>query len=156
MTRTGEAFMPADDYGRGMRPFSVNLLVRDMRASLAFYERVLGAGVRYADGDFAVLKLLDFEFMLHADHTYDHHPLNERLKNSGVRGTGAELRVFGIDPDSLERRARDGRGDDYSNDAGFSAWVAGCDAGGPGWIYLGGGSADAERDVRSVVAGRGG
>jgi uncharacterized glyoxalase superfamily protein PhnB len=107
MTRTGEAFMPADEYGRGMRPFSVNLLVRDMRASLAFYERVLGAGVRYADGDFAVLKLLDFEFMLHADHTYDHHPLNERLKNPGVRGTGAELRVFGIDPDSLEKRGRE-------------------------------------------------
>jgi uncharacterized glyoxalase superfamily protein PhnB len=108
MTRTGEAFMPADEYGRGMRPLSVNLLVRDTRASLEFYERVHGAEVRYADGDFAVLKLLDFEFMLHADHTYDHHPLNERLKNSGVRGTGAELRVFGIDPDSLERRARDG------------------------------------------------
>ena len=41
MTRRGEAFMPADDYGRGMRPFSVNLLVRDMRVSLVFYERVL-------------------------------------------------------------------------------------------------------------------
>lgn len=107
MTRTGEAFMPADDYGRGMRLFSVNLLVRDMRASLAFYERVLGASVRYADGDFAVLKLLDFEFMLHADHTYDHHPLFARLKTTGVRGTGAELRVFGIDPDSLEKRARE-------------------------------------------------
>jgi uncharacterized glyoxalase superfamily protein PhnB len=107
MTRTGEAFMPADDYGRGMRPFSVNLLVRDMRPSLAFYERVLGATVRYADDDFAVLKLLDFEFMLHADHAYDHHPLYERLKSPGVRGTGAELRVFGIDPDSLERRARE-------------------------------------------------
>jgi uncharacterized glyoxalase superfamily protein PhnB len=106
-TRTGEAFMPADDYGRGMRPFSVNLLVRNMQASLAFYERVLGAVVRYADDDFAVLKLLDFEFMLHVDHTYDHHPLYERLKNPGVRGTGAELRVFGIDPDSLEKRARE-------------------------------------------------
>jgi uncharacterized glyoxalase superfamily protein PhnB len=107
MKRTGEAFMPADNYGRGMRPFSVNLLVRDLRASLAFYERVLGAAVRYSDGDFAVLKLLDFEFMLHADHTYDRHPLYERLKNSGVRGTGAELRVLGIDPDLLEKRARD-------------------------------------------------
>lgn len=106
-TRTGEAFMPADEYGRGMRQFSVNLLVRDMRASLAFYERVLGAAVRYADDDFAVLKLLDFEFMLHVDHTYDHHPLYERLKIPGVRGTGAELRVFGIDPDSLEKQARD-------------------------------------------------
>jgi catechol 2,3-dioxygenase-like lactoylglutathione lyase family enzyme len=107
MTRTGEAFMPADDYGRGMRQFSVNLLVRDLRASLAFYEQVLGAVVRYSDGDFAVLKLLDFEFLLHVDHTYDHHPLYERLQAPGLRGTGAELRVFGIDPDSLERRARE-------------------------------------------------
>jgi uncharacterized glyoxalase superfamily protein PhnB len=107
MTRTGEAFMPADEYGRGMRSFSVNLLVRDMRASLAFYERVLGAAVRYADGNFAVLRLLDFEFMLHADHTYDHHPLYERLQTPGLRGTGAELRVLGIDPDSLEKRARE-------------------------------------------------
>jgi uncharacterized glyoxalase superfamily protein PhnB len=107
MKRTGEAFMPADDYGRGMRPFSVNLLVRDLPASLAFYERVLGASVRYTDADFAVLKLLDFEFMLHADHTYDLHPLYERLKIPGVRGTGAELRVLGIDPDSLEKRARE-------------------------------------------------
>ncbi len=107
MTRMGGAFMPADDYGRGMRPFSVNLLVRDMRLSLAFYERVLAAAVRYADDDFAVLKLLDFEFMLHADHTYDRHPLYGRLQTPGLRGTGAELRVFGIDPDSLERRARE-------------------------------------------------
>jgi uncharacterized glyoxalase superfamily protein PhnB len=107
MTRTGAAFMPADEYGRGMRPFSVNLLVRDIRASLAFYERVLGAAVRYADSDFAVLKLLDFEFMLHADHAYDHHPLYQRLQAPGLRGTGAELRVLGLDPDSLEQRARD-------------------------------------------------
>jgi uncharacterized glyoxalase superfamily protein PhnB len=106
MTRTGEAFMPADDYGRGMRSFSVNLLVRNLPASLAFYERVLGAAVRYADSDFAVLKLLDFEFLLHADHTYDQHPLFERLNGPGMRGTGAELRVLGIDPDSVEKRAR--------------------------------------------------
>ena len=153
-TRTGEAFMPADEYGRGMRPFSVNLLVREMQVSLTFYERVLGAMVRYADDDFAVLKLLDFEFMLHADHTYDHHPLFERLKTPGLRGTGAELRVFGIDPDLLEQRAG-GRGYDYSDHAGFSARVAGRDAGGSGRIYLGGGSANAEGDVRSVVAAGG-
>src|SRR5690348_14515354 len=106
MKRTGEAFMPADEYGRGMRPFSVNLLVRDIQASLSFYERVLGAAARYVDADFAVLKLLYFEFLLHADHTYDCHPLSERLKAPGLRGTGAELRVLGIDPDSLEKRAR--------------------------------------------------
>jgi len=83
------------------------LLPQWLRVSLLFYERVLGTAVRYADDDFAVLRLLDFEFMLHVDHTYDHHPLYERLKSPGVRGTGAELRVFGIDPDSLERRARE-------------------------------------------------
>src|SRR5258705_12900975 len=109
MTRMGGAFMPGDDYGRGMRPFSVNLLVRDTRVSLAFYERVLGAAVRYADDDFAVLKLLDFEFMLHADHTYDRHPLYKRLQTPGMPGTGAELGVYGIDPDSVERSARDSR-----------------------------------------------
>ena len=105
-TRMGEAFMPADEYGREMRPFSVNLLVRDVRVSLKFYEQVLGVTVRYADGDFAVLRLLDFEWMLHADHTYDHHPLHERLQEPGLRGTGAELRVLGVDPDALERRAK--------------------------------------------------
>src|SRR5258708_23911719 len=99
MTRFGGAFMAADDYGRGMRPFSVNLLVRDTRVSLAFYERVLGAAVRYADDDFAVLKLLDFEFMLHADHTYDHQPLYYRWALPGLRGTAAQLRVVRIAPE---------------------------------------------------------
>jgi uncharacterized glyoxalase superfamily protein PhnB len=105
--KTGNAFMPADEYGRSMRSFSVNLLVRDVKASLHFYQRVLGAAVRYSDPDFAVLRLLDFEFLLHADHTYDHHPLFPRLEASGPRGTGAELRVLGIDPDVLEKRARE-------------------------------------------------
>ena len=105
-TRTGDAFMPADDYGRALPKFSVNLLVRSVEKSLPFYRNILGATVRYADGDFAALALLDVDFMLHADHTYDHHPLYRRLQNEGPRGTGAELRVLGIDPDALEARAR--------------------------------------------------
>jgi hypothetical protein len=39
--RTGEAFMPADEYGRGMAKFSVNLLVRDVAKSVKFYRQVL-------------------------------------------------------------------------------------------------------------------
>jgi uncharacterized glyoxalase superfamily protein PhnB len=98
--------MPADQYGRSLPKFSVNLLVRDVQKSLLFYRDVLGATVRYSDNDFAALHLLGFDFMLHADHTYDHHPSFERLKTSGPRGTGAELRVLGIDPDAVERRAQ--------------------------------------------------
>src|SRR6266849_3881795 len=106
--RTGESWMPADEYGRALPRFSLNLLVRDVQLSLPFYRDVLGAAVRYADEDFAALSLAGFEFMLHADHTYDHHPLYGRLAKAGdaARGTGAELRVMGIDPDALEARAR--------------------------------------------------
>jgi predicted enzyme related to lactoylglutathione lyase len=105
-TRKGDAWMPADDYGRSLPRFSLNLLVRDVARSLPFYRDVLEAAVRYADADFVALSLQGVDFMLHADHTYDHHPLFERLKGSGPRGTGAELRVKGIDPDAAEKRAK--------------------------------------------------
>jgi uncharacterized glyoxalase superfamily protein PhnB len=108
MRRTGSSWMPADDYGRQMPKFSVNLLVRDVEKSLPFYLNVLGATARYADEDFAAMSLAGFEFMLHSDHTYDHHPLSKRLAAAGhaARGTGAELRVMGIDPDAVEARAK--------------------------------------------------
>ena|ERR1700730_8959309 len=104
--RMGDAWMPAEDYGRAMPKFSVNLLVRNVDRSIPFYRDVLGATVRYADKDFAALNLHGVDFMLHADHTYDHHPLYERLRAGGLRGTGAELRVMGIDPDAAQRRAQ--------------------------------------------------
>jgi uncharacterized glyoxalase superfamily protein PhnB len=106
-TRTGDAFMPADEYGRQLPKFSVNLLVRNIAESLPFYTGVLGATVRYSDNDFAAMRLLDWDFMLHADHSYDHHPLFERFKNVKQRGAGAEIRVLGIDPDKVEKRAQD-------------------------------------------------
>ncbi|HEX4537999.1 MAG TPA: VOC family protein [Candidatus Acidoferrum sp.] len=105
MTRTGDGWMPADEYGRALPKFSVNLLVRELSRSLSFYQQVLGATLRYSDTDFAALLLNGVDFMLHADHTYDHHPLHKRLQGGEKRGTGAELRVMGIDPDSLQKRA---------------------------------------------------
>jgi uncharacterized glyoxalase superfamily protein PhnB len=105
-TRTGEAFMPADEYGRTLPKFSVNLLVRSVAYSVEFYRHVLGVTVRYADDDFAALQLQGMDFMLHADHAYDHHPLYARLAGVEKRGTGAELRVLGIDPDLIEQGAK--------------------------------------------------
>lgn len=61
--------------------------------------------MRYADGDFATLALLGINFMLHADHAYDHHALYPRLQAARERGVGAELRFLGIDPDEVEARA---------------------------------------------------
>jgi uncharacterized glyoxalase superfamily protein PhnB len=105
-TRAGDAFMPADEYGRGLPKFSANLLVRDVTKSLGFYRDVLGATVRYSDNDFAALSLLGVEFMLHADHSYDHHPLHSLLMAARERGVGAELRFLGLDPDQVEERAK--------------------------------------------------
>jgi uncharacterized glyoxalase superfamily protein PhnB len=105
-TRAGDAFMPADEYGRGLPKFSANLLVRNVANSLPFYREVLGATVRYSDNDFAALSLLGIDFMLHADHAYDHHPLHAPLKAARERGVGAELRFLGLDPDQVEARAK--------------------------------------------------
>ncbi len=98
--------MPADEYGRGLPHFTVNLLVRDVARSVTFYTQVLGATARYSDPDFAALELNELDFLLHADHTYDQHPLAGRLAAGGPRGTGAELRLLGVDPDAVEARAR--------------------------------------------------
>jgi len=106
MTRTGDSFMPADEYGRLLPKFSVNLLVRKPDRSVPFYRDVLGATVRYADDDFAALSLLGTDFMLHADHAYDHHPLYASLQAARERGVGAELRFLGLDPEQVEERAK--------------------------------------------------
>lgn len=106
MKRTGDSWMPPDDYGRTLPFFTVNLLVSDLAKSAAFYTNVLGAKLVYADPDFAAMRLQDLEFMLHADHAYDRHPWHKRLVSGEGRGLGAELRLFHTDPDALELRAR--------------------------------------------------
>jgi uncharacterized glyoxalase superfamily protein PhnB len=104
-TRTGDAFMPAGEYGRGLPKFSVNLVVRNVSKSVPFDREVLGATVCYSDNDFAALSLLGVAFMLHADHAYDYHPLYAPLMAARQRGVGAELRFLGIDPDNVQERA---------------------------------------------------
>jgi uncharacterized glyoxalase superfamily protein PhnB len=105
-TRTGDPWIPADRYGRLLPAFMANLVVRDVARAVAFYREVLGATVHYADPDFAALKLGAAELMLHADHTYDRHPWHPSLARGERRGLGAELRLFGVDPDAVEARAR--------------------------------------------------
>ena len=104
--RVGEPWMPADEYGRALPGFSVNLLVADIARSIAFYRDVLGCEVRYSDPDFAAMRLGELDFMLHADHAYDGHPWAGRLGRERRRGLGAELRLFEVDPDAAVARAR--------------------------------------------------
>lgn len=104
--RQGEPWMPAEEYGRALPPFTVNLIVKEVARSVAFYADVLGATVHYSDPDFAALRVGELEFMLHADHTYEDHPWYARLTSGTGRGLGSELRLFGVDPDEVETLAQ--------------------------------------------------
>lgn len=106
--RTGTPWMPAHELARTLTGLTVNLLVRDVDASLPFYTEVLGLRALYYDPDFAALEGEGVQIMLHADHTYDRFaPEIARLAGQGKRGTGAEIRIMGIDPDQVEARARE-------------------------------------------------
>ena len=84
--RTADPWMPAPAYARTLKGLGVNLLVRDIEASLPFHRQVLGAELVYADPDFAMLRGCGAEWMLHADHTYDKHPLFGSLTADLPRG----------------------------------------------------------------------
>ncbi len=118
--RSGEPWMAADAYGRSLRGMGVNLLVREVARSVAFLTEVLALDLVYADADFAVLRYGNREgsgaegggqdVILHADHTYAEHPLLALTGDGALRGAGVELRLYGVDPDAAEARART-RGD---------------------------------------------
>ena len=103
--RSGDPWMPAPEYSRTLRALTVNLIVRDIEAALAFQRGVLGAEVVYGDPDFAVVKAYGAEWMLHADHTYQGHPLESAFSGVTRRGAGIELRLHGCDPDRAEQAA---------------------------------------------------
>ena len=99
-------WLPASEYGRGLVGLTLNLLVRYVIAALPFHRKVLGAEEVYSDRDFAAFKRGTSEWMLHADHTYDEHPLYPDIVGGNrVRGTGAELRLHGRNPDVAEAAA---------------------------------------------------
>ena len=104
--RTGEPWIPAPSYGALLPQFTVNLIVNDIDRALRFYQGVLQAHVHYKDPDFAALRALGAELMLHADHTYEENPWSPSLKDGTRRGLGAELRLLGMNPDELAERAR--------------------------------------------------
>lgn len=104
--RDGDPWMPADQYGKSLRGLGVNLLVPSIEGERAFQLDVLGAEEVYADPDFAVYRGCGAEWILHADHTYSDHPLRGSLGDDLPRGIGAEVRLYGRDPDIAEAAAR--------------------------------------------------
>lgn len=96
----------ADAFGRALGPgLGVNLLVTDVEASARFQSEVLDAKIEYMDQDFAIMTACGSTWMLHHDRTYRDHPMSGIALAASGRGAGAELRLYGCDPDKAEARA---------------------------------------------------
>ena len=94
--------MPAPAYRASLTGFDVNLLVADIPAAIAFAKTVLEAETAHADCDFAVLRHGSDQWMLHADHAYENHPLSGFVSGTEGWDTGAELRMPSIDTDAAD------------------------------------------------------
>lgn len=106
MKRTRTPWMKADDFGCSLpNGIGLNLLVPEIAPMEAFCRDVLDATIVYADEDFAAVTLLGSVFMLHADHSYSDNPMSGVIEGIEQRGTGIEIRVYGLDPDVAEARA---------------------------------------------------
>lgn len=92
-------------FGKSLTGISVNLLVRDVLAEVAFLTAVFGLTAHQVSKDFAIIIHDGMAFQLHADGTFARHPLFNLLPESGPRGAGIELRLHGIDPDQAASRA---------------------------------------------------
>lgn len=103
--RQGDPWMPGFRYGALLPALSLNLIVENVERSVKFYQDVFEAEVHYYDIDFAAMRVGPAEVMLHADHTHEGHPWTEQFQAGMTRGIGAQIRILGIDPDMVEKRA---------------------------------------------------
>lgn len=99
--------LSAEDYGRTLRGLGFNLIVRDVAGAIAFAETVLHATAYHKTSTFAAMKLNGADFMFHGDMTYAQNPLKGFVDGNTPRGVGVELRVYDLDPDEAEKRARE-------------------------------------------------
>lgn len=97
-----------DAFGRGLRGIGVNLLCRDVRCMAAFLREVFDLQVHRLSEDFAIIAHDEMIFQLHSDATYGAHPLLALVPEAALRGGGAQIYLFGIDPDAAVSRASDG------------------------------------------------
>ena len=94
--------MAAEVYGQSLQGLTINLISENLERALIFQQVVLGADIIYHDNDFAAVRGYGAQWMIHADHTYDNHPLNTTLAQLAKRGGAVELRLHGCDPDMAQ------------------------------------------------------
>ena len=100
------ATVNAGDFGRALKGFGINLLVKDVTRCCDFLRTIFDFEVPRQSEDYAILRHRDVLYQLHADHTYSQNPLPSLLPENGARGAGIELRLYDVDPDAAEKKAQ--------------------------------------------------
>ncbi len=94
-------------FGRGLtKGVGVNILVPDVERSIRWQVRVLGATVIYWEDHFAIMQALGSVWLVHSDWSYRDHEMTGVVAGVEARGAGLEIRLYGLDPDECEARAR--------------------------------------------------
>lgn len=89
----------ADEFGASLRGLALNLLVSDVRKTIAFLNVVFGIHSARVSDDFAIVIYGDQVFMLHSDATYASHPIHAMIPETPPRGGGITIHLFNSDPD---------------------------------------------------------
>lgn len=97
--------MSPPDYGQTLVGLGINILSRNIQQALLFHREVLGAEILQEDPDLLIVRGFSSNWMVHADHTYDKHPMLADTLSSSRRGAGIELRLHGCDPDRAAQKA---------------------------------------------------
>lgn len=95
----------SEDFGAALRGIGLNLLVRDVKAEVAFLEAVFGLEAYQVTADFAIVRYGAQVFQLHSDGTYHSNPLLGLLPENPPRGGGIEIRLYDSDPEEAVARA---------------------------------------------------
>lgn len=99
------ASIDAPGFGHALHGLSVNLLLRDVQAEVAFLTAVFDMQAHLASRDFAIMVYAGQPLQLHSDASFASHPLPSLLPEAGARGAGLELRLHETDPDMACQRA---------------------------------------------------
>lgn len=100
------AEIDAESFGRQLSGFGINLLVSDVLRCCGFLQKVLEFEILRQSADYAILRHGDTLYQLHGDSTYGNNPMLSLVPENGARGGGVELRLYHVDPDAAEARAR--------------------------------------------------
>ena len=94
-------------FGRALKEgLGVNILVPDVEASIRWQVDVLGAKVIYWVERFAIMEAQGAIWLVHSDWSYLDHEMTGVVEGVEARGAGLEIRLYGLDPDAAEARAR--------------------------------------------------